>query len=110
VNNYLDLLERNPFGTNLSPDYVLIELPALLYHSYPAGLVASSDVAVMVCRANRSWSEADQGALDTFMKLSPNKPLFVLNGVEPQVVKSSIGELPKKSKGIRRKMKKTAQA
>lgn len=109
MNNYLDLLEKNPFSTNGLPDYVLIELPPLLYHSYPSGLVATSDVAVMVCRATRSWSQADQGALDTFMKLSPQKPLFILNGVESQVVKSSIGELPRKGRGIRRKMKKTAQ-
>jgi succinoglycan biosynthesis transport protein ExoP len=110
INNYLDVLDRNPFSTSIVPDYVLIELPPLLHHSYPAGLVASSDVAVMVCRSNRSWSDADQGALDTFMKLTPNHPLFVLNGVENQVVKSAIGELPKKSKGIRKKMRKMAQA
>ncbi|MCX6245245.1 MAG: Wzz/FepE/Etk N-terminal domain-containing protein [Bacteroidetes bacterium] len=107
VNSYLDLLNGNPFKESLAPDYVLIELPPLLYHSYPAELVASSDVAIMVCRANRSWSEADQGVLNTFMKLSPHDPLFILNGVERQVVKSFIGELPKKEKKIRRKMRKT---
>ena len=110
ITNYRDVLDANPFDTSIIPDYVLVELPPLLHHSYPAGLVRSSDLAVMVCRSNRSWSEADQGALETFMKLTPNQPLFVLNGVESQVVKSAIGELPRKSKGIRKKMKKMAQA
>jgi len=106
IRNYADLLHQNPFVSSMTPDYVLIELPPLLHHPYPAGLVSSSDVTIMVCRSNRSWSEADQGALVTFMKLSRNNPLFLLNGVEAQVVKATIGTLPKKNRAERVKTKK----
>ena len=104
ISSSADLLRRNEFASAIMPDYILIELPPLLYFPYPAGLVSSSDVAVMVCRANRNWTEADQGALDTFMKLTRHNPLYLLNGVEMQVVKSSIGNIPKKQNWIHRTM------
>jgi hypothetical protein len=63
----------------------------------------------MVCRSNRSWSEADQGALDTFRKLTRVNPLFLLNGVDLPVVKSAIGEIPRKPSRFRRRMEKAEQ-
>jgi hypothetical protein len=35
--NYKDLLEQNNITLNYDPDFVLIELPALIYNNYPAG-------------------------------------------------------------------------
>ena len=110
INNYLDLVNNDQDPNPIFPDYVLIELPPLLHHPYPAGLVASSDLAVMVCRSNRSWSQADQGALDTFKKLTKNNPMFILNGVESQVVKSMLGSLPKKRRGFRRRSRRTSHS
>lgn len=109
IRNYRDLLDRNDFSSSIVPDYVLVEVPAVLSHPYPAGLVASSDLAIMVCRSNRSWSEADQGALDTFRKLTRVNPLFLLNGVDLPVVKSAIGEIPRKPSRFRRRMEKAEQ-
>jgi uncharacterized protein involved in exopolysaccharide biosynthesis/cellulose biosynthesis protein BcsQ len=108
IGNAKDLLVASQYNPTFSPDYILIELPPLLYFPYPAGLVSSSDLSIMVCRSNRSWSEADQGALETFMKHTRHHPLFMLNGVEMQVVKSAIGEIPGKPSWIRRTMKKKA--
>jgi hypothetical protein len=106
IRNSEDLLVRSEFNRTFVPDYILIELPPLLYFPYPAGLVSSSDLSIMVCRSNRSWSEADKGALSTFMKRTRHNPLFLLNGVEMNVVKSAIGEIPEKQSWIRRTMKK----
>jgi uncharacterized protein involved in exopolysaccharide biosynthesis/cellulose biosynthesis protein BcsQ len=106
IRNAEDLLVRSQFNRTFIPDYILIELPPLLYFPYPAGLVASSDLSIMVCRSNRSWSEADKGALTTFMKRTRHNPLFLLNGVDMHVVESTIGEIPKKQTWIRRSMKK----
>jgi hypothetical protein len=83
-----------------------VELPPILYFPYPAGLVSSSDLSILVCRSNRSWSEADQGALNTFMKRTKHNPLFLLNGVEMHVVKSAIGEVPDKKNWTNRSKKK----
>lgn len=106
ITNAADLLAGSEFKQAFLPDYILVELPPILYFPYPAGLVSSSDLSIMVCRSNRAWSEADQGALDTFMKRTRHNPLFMLNGVEMQVVKSAIGEIPGKQTLIRRSMKK----
>ena len=106
INNAADLLVGSQYNPTFSPDYILVELPPLLYFPYPAGLVSSSDLSIMICRSNRSWSEADQGALNTFMKHTRHNPLFLLNGVEMQVVKSAIGEIPGKQSWIHRSMKK----
>ena len=109
IKNYNELLERTQFETNILPDFILIELPPLLYHPYPAGLVTSADLSILVIRSTRSWTQADQGALETLMKLTHQSPLFLLNGVDMQVVKSAIGELPKnKNKAGKKKDKNTA--
>jgi hypothetical protein len=106
IGNGTDLLAGSQYNYTFTPDYIFVELPPLLHFPYPAGLVSSSDLSIMVCRSNRSWSEADQGALSTFMKHTRHRPLFMLNGVEMHVVKSAVGEIPGKESWIRRSMKK----
>lgn len=95
-------------GSHLTelPEYVLIEIPAILYHSYPIELIAGIDLPVLVCRSNRVWSEADQTALDTILKFTGKASHFILNGVELSVIESVLGELPKKRSRFRRAIKK----
>ncbi len=106
TSHYTELLRGNQFTIPYIPDYVLIELPPILYYPYPPKLIASADIALLVCRANNVWSQADQSALDSFMKLTINAPLFLLNGVELQVIESVLGDLPKKRSRLRRIFKK----
>jgi hypothetical protein len=108
LNSYHELLDRDHFSTSFVPDFILIELPPILYHPYPAGLVSSSDLAIMVCRANRAWTRADKGALETFMKISHHDPVFLLNGVDHDVIKAALGDISKKRKKMRRRMRKMA--
>jgi len=95
-------------GSHLTenPEYVLIEIPAILYHSYPVELIAGIDLPVLVCRSNRVWSEADQTALDTILKFTGKASHFILNGVELSVIESVLGELPRKRSKFRRAIKK----
>ncbi|MEI6060286.1 MAG: hypothetical protein WCR72_06225 [Bacteroidota bacterium] len=106
VKNYKELLEQNSFVPAFVPDYVLIELPPILYYPYPVALVSDADIPIMVCRANRIWSNADQVALDVFMKLTEQQTHFMLNGVELPVIESVLGDLPKKRSLFRRLLKK----
>ena len=106
ISNAGDLINGTQYNPTFLPDYILVELPPILYFPYPAGLVSSSDLSILVCRSNRSWSEADQGALNTFMKRTKHNPLFLLNGVEMHVVKSAIGEVPDKKNWTNRSKKK----
>lgn len=96
VKNYRELLALNHIRPAFNPEYVLIEIPPILYYPYPESLVASSTLPVLVCRANRSWSTADKGALDNFIRYMPKPPHFLLNGVEIPVVETVLGDLPKK--------------
>jgi uncharacterized protein involved in exopolysaccharide biosynthesis len=103
--NYTEILEQNNISINYVPDYVFIELPALLFNNYPADLVAQSDLSILICRANRLWSAADQSALNEIAPLLGGKVSFIINGVELQELESLVGELPKKSSEFRKKIK-----
>ena len=102
TSNYFDLLDNNHKSKDLKHDYVIIEIPPLLHYSYPPQLVASADLAVLLCRANRIWSHADQLALDILKKITTQEPVILLNGVDLPVVESVLGDLPKKRSWIRR--------
>lgn len=99
--NYQNLIE-NQIIKNSQPDYVIIEIPPILYYSYPTELIASADLTVLICRANRSWTDADNGALETLKKITKSEPVALLNGVELNVVETVLGDLPKKRSFIRR--------
>ena len=106
VQSYKDILEQNSFDLNFVPDFVLIELPPILFYPYPVELVTNADLPVLVCRSNRVWSDADRGALDVLMKLTEHPAHFILNGVELPVIESVLGDLPKKRSKLRRLLKK----
>ena len=102
--NFRDLINKDQFSIG-NPNYVIIELPSILNHSYPSKLVASADLILLVCRANRVWSQADQGALNVLKKVTNQEPVVLLNGVEFQVIETVLGDLPKKRSRFRRILK-----
>lgn len=103
--NYKDLLEQNNIKLDFVPDYVIIELPPIIYNNYPSELFTHSDIDILVCRSNRLWSEADQSALNDLLPISGSKMHFAINGVELKEVESLLGELPKKRSEFRNKIK-----
>jgi len=104
--DYTTILLENNITINFVPDYVLIELPALIYNNYPADLVAAADMSVVVCRSNRLWSEADQAALNNLLPLAGARMNFIINGVELKEVESVLGDLPKKMQHTQKENKK----
>ena len=108
VKNYNEILKHNHIEVSFKPDIVLIELPPVLNYSYPIDLISEADISLLVCRSNRSWTEADMGAVAKINELNNNKTHFILNGVDIQVVESVLGELPKKRSWLRRMVKKVA--
>lgn len=107
--NYKDLLEQNNIKLDFVPDYVIIELPPIIFNNYSTELFTHSDIDIIVCRSNRLWSEADQTALNGLLPLSGSKMHFVVNGVELKEVESQLGDLPKKRSELRKKIKKMFQ-
>lgn len=95
VENYKELLTLNGITRSDEPDFVLIELPPLLYYPLPVNLLTSSDKVVLVCRANRVWTSADESIVNDLRQTTGKEPMFVLNGVELPVMEHVLGELPK---------------
>lgn len=86
-------------------DFVIIELPNILETNYPADLIGSSDLALLICRSNRLWSKADENLLDNIKEIVPSKLQFVINGVELDEVETLLGELPKQRSNFRKRIK-----
>jgi len=101
-----DILTQNELKPSFLPDFILLEVPSILYNPYPVNLISGIDMPVLVCRANRTWSEADRSANEALVKLNPERAQFIVNGAELLAVESVLGELPRKRSNIRRKVKK----
>ncbi|KAF0198512.1 MAG: hypothetical protein FD166_1153 [Bacteroidetes bacterium] len=99
--SYKDLIPAEKLKIPV-PDVVMIEIPDLLSSAYPAELIRSASVSILVCRANHQWTEADQGALEGFMQCTSSEPHYLINGVDLQAVESVLGDLPKKRSWLRR--------
>lgn len=102
---YRDLLAGTGQILTYEPDYVLIEVPPVLQYQYPVNLIASAGTVLLVCRANRIWTAADEGILKNIQKSSRTEPVFLLNGVETPILESVLGELPKRRNRFRQFVK-----
>lgn len=106
INSVLDLsadLNQNMLSAY---DYVFVEIPAILNHSYPINLFRNTDHSFLVTRANRAWSLADTNALKDIIEYTQeNKPQVLLNGVELQEMETVLGDLPKQRSWFRRTLK-----
>lgn len=103
--SYNDILEQEGITLSYVPDYVLIELPALLSKNYPTALISQADMSVLICRANRIWTESDELSVKGIQPLTANKLYFIINGAQLKEVESVIGDLPKKRSVLRKKIK-----
>jgi len=75
-------------------DYVLMEIPPLLTGKYPLPLLRQFDLVLLVCRANRTWEEADMQALRTLQRAGRSPIRAVLNGATMETIMFFMGELP----------------
>jgi len=103
--NYTDIIESNNISIGFNPEFIIIELPALIYNNYPSELINNSDLGILVCRSNRVWSTADQSAMTSLLEISASKISFIVNGVDINEIESVLGDLPKKRTKFRKKIK-----
>lgn len=102
---YQDLLGEEEQFTKKSPDFVIIELPAIIYNNYPVELFTNADLDILVCRANRIWSDADESALINVKETCGSKLNIIVNGVHINEIESVLGDLPKTRNKFRKKLK-----
>ncbi|MDE3213294.1 MAG: hypothetical protein KGM98_08675, partial [Bacteroidota bacterium] len=101
----MDIPELQKAPSISEADYLLVELPGLLSHNYPSSWIAEADLVVLVCRANRIWSEADESAFTSIKDLAGDHVYYIINGTEPKEAEALIGELPRRRNRLRKSMK-----
>ena len=88
---------------NYKYDYIFLEIPAIIYHSYPLELMNSVDIALMVTKASEKWRKSDISALNSILEVSREKPMVVLNKTELFALEDIINDIPEKKKRSIRK-------
>jgi len=108
IKNINELLDSKYLrDDNSNYDYIFLELPALIYNSYPLELMSSVDVSLMVTKATDHWRKADITAMETMQEVSREKPMVILNQTELFALEDIVNDIPEKSKrSLRKKVKK----
>jgi polysaccharide biosynthesis transport protein len=101
VKNMNELLRNYSFLTK-GYNYIILELPALLVQEYPATLVESGNMSVLVAKATRTWNRADEEAISLFRSGINHDVLALLNACQVDQLESIIGEIPKRRSFIRK--------
>jgi uncharacterized protein involved in exopolysaccharide biosynthesis len=84
VENAKELLERCNKYIPADTEWIFIELPPLLQSPFPIGLVEEAQLTILVCRSNRTWTVADDAAMEMVKSVAGQRMRFMLNGVEEQ--------------------------
>ncbi len=104
-NNFIDVanlqeLMDNRYlrKSNTAYDYIFLELPSIIYHTYPIKLLSEIDLALFVIKSNNRFAKADKTAMDIFREAYKGQPIVVLNEVELFNLDDLMSDLPKTKK------------
>jgi uncharacterized protein involved in exopolysaccharide biosynthesis len=103
--SYTDILDSNNIVMDYKPEFVIIEIPALIYSNYPVELITNANLDILVCRSNRTWSDADESAISNLREACASKLKMIVNGVNLNEIESVLGDLPKERTNFRKKIK-----
>lgn len=103
--NYTDILGKKQSELETTPDFVIIEMPAIIYNKYPVELITNADLDILVLRSNRIWSDADDIAIGNLKEACASKLHIIVNGVNINEIESVLGDLPKTRNKFRKKLK-----
>ncbi len=105
ADNRVDAFLGQAQPADLAAEFHFKELPAVIQNPYSQKEVKDGDVHVLICKADRKWTEADKHALKVYKKMAGKKPLLFLNGVSTHVMEDMIGEIPRKRTWFRKLIK-----
>lgn len=89
---------------NYKYDYIFLEIPAIIYNSYPLELMNSVDVPLLISTASDNWRNADITALKMMQEVLREKPMVVLNQTELYALEDIVNDIPeKRERSLRRK-------
>lgn len=81
--------------TNTPYDFIFIELPSIVYNTYPLKLVSDVDMSLFVINASSTLTKADKTALATYESVAAHKPLVIINEVELYNLDELLSDVPK---------------
>ncbi|MFA6125845.1 MAG: GNVR domain-containing protein [Bacteroidales bacterium] len=105
IRNINELLRNYSFLTQ-GYHFLIIELPALLNQEYPATMVRTGQLSILIARATRTWNQADEAALKLYQTSIDHPLLGLLNGCQADHLEPIIGEIPKRRSFFRKWVKK----
>ncbi len=80
VKDLQELMQGNVLRReNYNYDYILLELPSIMYHSYPMDLMQNVDVSLLLIKASSQWEKADASAVESLTDVLREPPLAILN-------------------------------
>ncbi|MDY0075856.1 MAG: LysM peptidoglycan-binding domain-containing protein [Bacteroidales bacterium] len=103
-----DLIDKNILRLeNYAYDYIFLEIPSIIFNSYPLELMHDIDASLMIIKSNNKWNKADKSALEMLESVLREKPMVVLNEAEDYAVEELISGIKvKKTSTFQKKFKK----
>ena len=99
VENLQELISSKYLRKANNPyDFIFIELPSVVYNTYPIKLIGNVDMSLYVINASNKLTKADTTALQTYDEISSHKPLAILNEVELYNLDELLSDVPKITK------------
>lgn len=92
---------------NKEYDYILLEIPSVIHNSYPLDLMKTIDGSLLISKASETWKNADQMALENFMQVSNEEPMFVLNQADRYAIDEMLHGVPSTGKTTWKRFKDT---
>jgi polysaccharide biosynthesis transport protein len=91
IKNLRDLIDSNSLRRdNFLYDYILLEIPSIIFHSFPMEIIQQADASLLVIKGTSSWNKADEGALDIINDLAKEPPMIILNEAEDYAIEELI--------------------
>jgi len=91
IKNLRDLIDSNSLRRdNFLYDYILLEIPSIIFHSFPMELIPQVDASILVIKGTSSWNKADEGALAIINDLAKEAPMIILNEAEDYAIEELI--------------------
>ena len=79
---------------NNSYDFIFLELPSIIYNTYPIRLIGTVDMSLYIINATNSLTKADKTALATYEEVASSKPMVIINEVELYNLDELLSDVP----------------
>ena len=79
-------------------DYIFIELPSIVYNTYPIKLISTIDMSLFIINASSNLSKADKTALATYEDVAKSKPMVIINETELYNLDELLSDVPRMTK------------